>query len=332
MSKILSVIIPSYNMEKFLPYCLDSLLVENHRDLLEVLIVNDGSKDATLSIARKYEENYPEIFCVIDKKNGNYGSCINAALPKATGKYVKVLDADDSFDTANFDAFLGFLNNTDADLVLSDFVTVNESREVTKEFKYLFGGQEFKIEEICNTPVFIAMEMHAVTYRRELLISNGYFQTEGISYTDQQWIFEPMSYIKTVSVFNKPIYRYLLGREGQTMDSKVMVKKMPERIKMTKDIVASYGKAVKNCSKEMHEYLLTRAKLNIYQIYSGYFFNASKLNRKDILEFDRYIKRIDSDLYKSNKVVDLWRIFGMNTICDKLFCRLYSMGFNMLKR
>ena len=106
MDKILTLIIPTYNMELYLRYCLDSLLVDEGMDALEVLVVNDGSRDCSLEIAREYEHKYPQTFKVIDKENGNYGSCVNRGLKEATGKYVKVLDADDSFDTEHFGRFI----------------------------------------------------------------------------------------------------------------------------------------------------------------------------------------------------------------------------------
>ena len=77
-NKILTVIVPSYNMEAYLPKCLGSLIIDDKELLrkLEVIVVNDGSKDRTSEIAHKFETKYPGVFRVIDKKNGHYGSCI----------------------------------------------------------------------------------------------------------------------------------------------------------------------------------------------------------------------------------------------------------------
>ena len=113
MNKILTIIIPTYNMEKYLRRCLDSLIIdEEEMKQLEVLVINDGSKDSSSQIAHEYQDKYPDTFRVIDKENGNYGSCINRGLKEATRKYVKVLDADDSFDTKNFAKLLNVLGAT----------------------------------------------------------------------------------------------------------------------------------------------------------------------------------------------------------------------------
>ena len=113
MDKILTIIIPTYNMSEYLDTCLKSLIIKSN--LLEVLIINDGSKDNSLDIAKKYEKKYPHIFRTIDKPNGNYGSCVNRGLKEATGKYVKVLDADDKFNTESLTNLIDIASKTDVD-------------------------------------------------------------------------------------------------------------------------------------------------------------------------------------------------------------------------
>ena len=115
MSKLLSIIIPTYNMEALLPRCLDSLLVDGALEQLEAIVVNDGSRDGSLAIANSYKERFPDTVTVIDKPNGNYGSTINAALPVAKGKYVKVLDSDDWFNSDALLQYLDSLKSVDAD-------------------------------------------------------------------------------------------------------------------------------------------------------------------------------------------------------------------------
>ena len=111
MKKILTVVIPTYNMQDYLRRCLDSLIIpEEQMKQLEVLVVNDGSKDSSSAIAHEYQDKYPNTFRVIDKENGNYGSCVNRGLKEATGKYFRILDADDWFDNVELKKFVQSLN------------------------------------------------------------------------------------------------------------------------------------------------------------------------------------------------------------------------------
>ena len=120
-NKILSIAIPTYNMERYLGRCLDSLVAARRTDALEIIVVNDGSTDCSSEIAHRYAKEHPNSIIVIDKKNGNYGSCVNAALKVATGKYFRVLDSDDWVDTDGLVQLLDKLKNAEADAVVTHF-------------------------------------------------------------------------------------------------------------------------------------------------------------------------------------------------------------------
>ena len=119
MEKQISIIIPTCNMERYISQCLESLLIPNLSDV-EILVINDGSKDRSSDIAHDYERRFPESIRVIDKPNGHYGSCINRGLKEATGRYIKVLDADDSFNKNEFNMFVEFLRGVSTEIVFSD--------------------------------------------------------------------------------------------------------------------------------------------------------------------------------------------------------------------
>ncbi len=101
MEKTLSISIAAYNVEEFLKNTLDSLVAPEIMDDIEVLIIDDGSKDNTAAIGKEFVDKYPNSFKVISKPNGGYGSTINAAIDAATGQYFKTLDGDDWYDTEN---------------------------------------------------------------------------------------------------------------------------------------------------------------------------------------------------------------------------------------
>ena len=101
MSKIVSFIIPSYNVEQYLRTALDSFLLDEVLEKIEVIVVDDGSKDSTAEIAREYVKRKPEVFRLLQKENGGHGSAINEGTRIAVGKYLKVIDADDWVITEN---------------------------------------------------------------------------------------------------------------------------------------------------------------------------------------------------------------------------------------
>ncbi|WP_303010610.1 glycosyltransferase family 2 protein [uncultured Bacteroides sp.] len=297
--KILTVIVPTYNMEQYLEYCLTSLCVDKNIGRLEILVINDGSKDCSSAIAHEFEDRFPHVFKVIDKENGNYGSCINTGLKNATGKYVKVLDADDSVDTECFENFISFLIETDADLVLSDFAVVNREREIRKIIKYDFGnGNLFRFNDICRTGTFKNMQMHAVTYRLENLLKLGYKQTEGISYTDQEWIFIPMIMVKTVACFKHYVYKYLVGRVGQTINPEVKLKSMVHTERCAASMVTEYeNHRDVIIGKPVQEYLYARLVPMVKDVYVFSLTHYGEKMKKQLNEFDGQLKILSEEIY-----------------------------------
>lgn len=220
MNTLLTIIVPTYNMEDYLDKCLSSLnvgeadckLTQN----LEVIVVNDGSADCSSEIAHSYEARYPFSFKVIDKENGNYGSCINAALPLASGKYIKILDADDYLNTDSLCQYLKCLSALDVDLVFNNMDIVNQKHEKTEEWIMRLPERRLlTFEEICkHTQDFF---VHKFAYRTSLLREIGYHQTEGISYSDNDWVAKPMMAVNSAYYIPLSIYNYIRDREGQTI-------------------------------------------------------------------------------------------------------------------
>ena len=227
MNKLLSIIIPTYNMQHYLTRCLDSLVMTDNALMaqLQVLVINDGSTDCSSAIAHEYETQYPDTFRVIDKDNGNYGSCVNRGLREATGKYVKLLDADDWFNTAEFAKYLVALREIDVDLVLTPFVSHHEpsGEERLSTQPYLVEKDVYDFNSYPNDKIS-RYSMHMVSYRTKLLREIGYQQTEGISYTDTEWTHIPQYAVKSFAWIDAPVYQYSIGREGQTMDANVLAR------------------------------------------------------------------------------------------------------------
>ena len=292
MEKLLTIIIPTYNMEKYLNQCLDSLLTEKARDLLDILVVIDGSKDRSSEIAHGYADKYPETVRVIDKENGNYGSCINRGIIEGRGKYVKILDADDRYDITVLDDYLDALAKVDVDLFLSDTLQVTEDGETVKEIRLpMPAGEILSFDDYSKVD---ELPMHSIAYRLENVRKLGYRQTEGISYTDTAWAFFPMQAVKTCCYFPKPLYRYLIGRAGQTMAPEVYKRGRNHELIITKRMVEFWDVLPVEGRAYFDQYLLHRLR----RIYMQNMVRNEDGDNEFLIEMDKFIKDHSTRLYE----------------------------------
>lgn len=301
MNKTLSIIIPAYNMELYLRKCLNSLIIDRNFDLLDIIIVNDGSKDGTLEIAKEYECKYPSVCRVIDKPNGNYGSCVNIGLKNAIGKYVKILDADDTFDKKALEKVIDFLSKSYVDLLVTDYRLVDScGREIRKieYIDYLKPSVNVDFLSIPKMKGFArVIAMHAVIYRRENLLNINYYQTEGISYTDVEWIFIPMTTVDVTNYLHVCLYNYLIGREGQTVDHRIMLRNISHTIKGCYTMINEYIKLVDTPSA-MNNYLVERLSIRLSYIYRKFLLENNHLDITNLIQLDNYIKDHSYVLYE----------------------------------
>ena len=301
MNKILSIVIPSYNMQDYLPACLDSLVVDDPAlfAALDIIVVNDGSKDKTSAIAHDYAARYPDVIRVIDKPNGNYGSCVNRGLAEARGVFIKVLDADDTFDTAAFKQFIRRLieseeKNEQVDLFLTNFVYLNAQKEVKRRDRFsLCPNTVLDVDNLSDGP--FCLMMHAITYRTAILHKVGYRQTEGISYTDAEWACYPMAGVRRLYYFPHIIYRYLSERQGQTMESnRYYVKDLPMRgiraLRMIRELVCE-GKEVPLFLARYLQIFVLAAVKGVYV--SAILLHPSRQTATYITTFDKEIERLN---------------------------------------
>ena len=312
MNKILTIVVPTYNMEKYLHKCLDSLIVsKENMECLEVLVVNDGSKDSSSQIAHEYETRYPQTFKVIDKENGNYGSCINRGLKEATGKYIKVLDADDNFDNKLFDLYIVFLKNTDVDLVISDYCVIDSQGDTMGTYTFpLPMDRSFSLAEMPVATIHWLWHQ-GIAYKTDLLREMNYQQLEGFSYTDEEWLFKPIIKVNTISYFPHILYLYLRGREGQTFDPKILKKEFDKRIVVLHSMIDFYQQYYERCSISVKRYLTEKLLARLIPIYNFYLIkNHTRDGNAILMEFDYYLKESCKNLWDLlNGVHSRWDLY-----------------------
>lgn len=269
-----------YNVEKYVHKCLSSFVLADKEKMssLEVLCINDGSPDHSSDIAKEYQSKYPDTFRVIDKQNGNYGSCINRGLKEAKGKYFKICDGDDFYNTEALGKLIDMLGQTSVDMVISSYQEVDEQGKVknTYELKDELLGKVWPIEEvdIDRFGLRFNIKMHCLTTRTELLRQHGYKQTEGISYTDNQLIFYSCLYAQTLAFFKSIVYCYRLGVNGQTVDPKSLMKHYTELGIVEYGLLKEYNTSANNASEAKKKMLrllcfyleISFAKINFHYI------------------------------------------------------------------
>ena len=221
MNKLLSIVIPVYKVEAYIRKCLDSCIVSDPSlmNLLEVIIVNDGTPDRSAEISREYVEKYPGIFRQIDKENGGHGSAWNVGLKEAAGRYLRFLDSDDWL--TNLEKFLNYLAGVDADIVFTQHMRwysetgtrvlyVNPTAEciLSKIHSGMWGCSEFGYANI---------NFWNVTYRTDILKPLLPLFAEGVMYDDYILTCAPLLFARTYASLDIVLYNYLIGRAGQSM-------------------------------------------------------------------------------------------------------------------
>lgn len=318
---LLSIIIPTYNMEKYLARCLNSVIVGNEsRCDFEILVINDGSKDYSLKIAEQFKDKYPNIIRVIDKENGNYGSCVNRGLKEATGKYFRILDADDTFQVGALEIMLDSLSSSDEDMIVSLYsylydLTGRKKQIVPNGIQYdkLYHGYDFS-----GDGNDVILSMHAVTYKTALLRDIGLKLDEGVSYTDLEYIYFPLKAIKSLKFLDIDLYEYHIGREGQTVDPKSQAKSINSFLTVTKRLVDDYALSYKNASTILQNNERITINKIIYATFKIALVLCPKNEDSDRILKDIYskVKRIDDNVLwlkkkKIRPIVLLWHFTGL---------------------
>ena len=244
--KLLSIVVPSYNSQDYLERCVDSLLIGDED--VEVLIVDDGSKDRTAEIADAYEAKYPGVVRAIHKENGGHGSAVNTGLEHAKGLYFKVVDSDDWVKYSAYKQILDTLRRLAGgekvlDMLISNFVYEKEGEKRKKVVAFRNALPEntmFTWDETRHFHKAQNILMHSVIYRTKLLKDCGLKLPEHTFYVDNIFVFEPLPHVRNMYYLDVNFYRYYIGREDQSVNEKVMISRIDQQLKVNKMMVDYY--------------------------------------------------------------------------------------------
>lgn len=299
--KLLTFTIPCYNSQDYMRHCIESILPGGED--VEILIVDDGSKDDTAAIADEYAEKYPTIVKAIHQENGGHGEAVNAGIRNATGLYFKVVDSDDWVDWNAYQAILAKLReiaggSVALDMLLANYVYEKEGAKHKRVMRQTGfpKDQIFTWSDVRHFYKGHYILMHSVIYRTKLLRECGLELPKHTFYVDNIYVYKPLPHVRTMYYMDVDFYRYFIGREDQSVNEKVMISRIDQQIRVNKIMIDDVDlNKVSNykCRRYMIKYLeIITVVTTVMLLRSG---TEENLEKKR--ELWRYIKNKDIGLF-----------------------------------
>ncbi|MBR4473958.1 MAG: glycosyltransferase family 2 protein [Oscillospiraceae bacterium] len=290
MQKLLTVTVPCYNSQDYMRRAVESLLPGGER--LELLIVDDGSTDATGQIAEQYAARYPDLVRVIHRENGGHGPAVMTGLREARGLYFKVVDSDDWVEEEALKSLLAALKEMDdtgkrADLVITNYIYdhgENGKRKLTHYRRTLPVGKILTWDEIGRFHVGSYFLMHAITFRTELLRNCGLSLPEHTFYVDNIYAYVPMAQVKTLYYLDADLYHYCIGRADQSVNESVMLSRLDQQLRINRIMLSSVDPdQVEN--PRQREYMLFYLEIIMAATCSFLLRTGKKEDEKQMMDF-----------------------------------------------
>jgi len=332
--KLLSVAIPCYNSAAYMSHAIETLLTGGEE--MEIIIVNDGSSDDTQKIAEEYQAKYPTVIKAISQENGGHGEAVNTGLANATGLYFKVVDSDDWVNERALKQVMEVLKNLIADgkspdLFLANYVYEKVDAKKKKVINYKWAlpkDQVFTWDEIMHFRQSQNILMHSTIYRTNLLKSCGIRLPKHTFYVDNIFVYQPLPYVKTLYYMDVNLYRYFIGRNDQSVNEQVMIRRIDQQLKITKIMIETHD-IFQIKSKKLQNYMVKYLTMmmtvsSVLLIREG---SEESLAKKEDL-WD-YLRTYDKHLYKRIKSHILGR--SMN-LPGKFGNRIVEVGYSLARK
>lgn len=331
--KILTVAIPCYNSQDYMEKSIRSALTGGDR--VEVIVVDDGSKDNTLKIAKKYQEKFPDIVKVVHQENGGHGEAVNTGIKNATGLYFKVLDSDDCLGKKALAEVLDLLEDMvskDAglDMLITNFMYDKQGVKHKKIMKYkkampvgrMFGWDELKF----GTTQYLLM--HSVIYRTKVLRECNMELPKHTFYVDNIYVFQPLPFIKNIYYLDVCLYKYFIGRDDQSVNENIMIKRLDQQYRVTRIMLDIYNNSEINHpnidAAMVHYFDMMMCVPSILSILEG---SKERLDDKERLWKD--LKETNPLLYKKVRTSILGRTMNLP---GKLGRKLSVIGYSITQK
>lgn len=302
-SPVLSIVVPSYNVERYLTAGIMSLLDSPLAHKTEIIIVNDGSKDSTAEIG-KYLERLSKtksgsIVRLIDKENGGHGSTINAGIKAATGKYFRLMDGDDYFVTQDYTKLIELLEKEESDIVLTNYIedfAPDGVKNVVRHYDFMTPGVKYSLEDMNLKNYGFGKWgplLSTTTCKTSILKEANFPIDENCFYVDMEYNFIIYAEANDVVYYPLDIYNYFLGRQGQSISKESFKRNVSHHEKVCIRLADEYSKRGDSISAPKKEYLLEKLIIPVcksqYMITTEYY-----STRGNFLSFDKKLTNYPS--------------------------------------
>lgn len=321
----LSVVVPIYNVDKYLKECITSIQTQNFQDI-EIICVNDGSKDNSLEILREFESNDPRII-IIDKANTGYGDSMNIGMSASNGKFLAIVEPDDFILPGMFKTLLNAIESHSLDLVKSDFYRFMSSDNAGYKRTY---NQLSRFYNLYNRPIFpekeqkvflCAMNTWSGIYNIDFLRKNNILHntTPGASFQDNGFWFNGFACAKRIMFLDRAFYMNRRDNPNSSVKDRKKIFCMNEEYKFIKKFLIDTDK------------FDTFFDIYLHRKWANYFFTIKRLSpslRKTYIhEISKELKN-DYEAIKSSKSYfdkrDQQKLQLMKTLPS-----LYTILFNL---
>ena len=249
----LSIILPVYNVEEYLEECLDSLINQNYSNY-EIIAVNDGSKDNSLKILKKYQKKHPKLIKVYDKENGGLSSARNYGIEKSNGEYLFFVDSDDYILPNSLEILSKYLEENH-DIIEYPFIAGTKEKS---SFEVMFNKD---IDDVRKRLIVGRPSAQNKICKKELFTKNNLTFLEGVYYEDLATMPKLALHTKKIKFIDEPLYFYRI-RPNSIMTNKEYNPKVDAIFKVLKQLREYFKEEYKEEIEYLHiEHLLRSASI-----------------------------------------------------------------------
>ncbi len=341
MKKLITFAVPCFNSAAYMDKCIQTLLSAGEE--AEIILVDDGStKDETPAICDAYAAKYPTIIRAVHQENGGHGEGVNQGLRHATGLYYKVVDSDDWLNEKALAKVLTVLRDfakkgTVLDLMLANYVYEHVESDTQNVIQYTNVFPQNKIFTWKQMRRFRPDQnilMHSVIYRTELLREVGLALPKHTFYVDNIFVYHPLPAVKSIYYMNVDLYRYFIGREDQSVNEQVMLGRVDQQVRVTKQMIRCLDLAAvaKNNAKlyryMMHYLALMMAISSVFLTMKG-----TKESSYQKFELWKYLyNHVDHALYRRIRYMSLGTLTNLKgPFSDQITLGVYRVAQKMVK-